>query len=214
MPNSYQLSVGFGHLFHFLPHLPYCKCSAAHCGQVWSTKVSLLCNKKLVQLYLQHKYLLSKGILHFTLLGTTGWKNVAGQGVYKSAFFWAPQLIATSSSRPCRWREEKQPLGNTDRSVAVLILERKWCIWLSFKTYFLSSWPKTGGFADQRSWLEYLWITLGFEIKEEKTTSYSLRIRIPPHLPLEDTWLILAALLSCTAAKIQSIFNFTWKQNG
>lgn len=64
------------------------------------------------------------------------------------------------------------------------------------RNIFPLSRPKTGGFADQFSVQEHQDITLVFEIKGEQTTSYSSRIWIPPRLPLEDTWLILAALLS------------------
>lgn len=152
-------------------------------------------------LFNYNKYLLSDRGLYSALLGTTGWKKVAGWGALKwkgvQTFFWAPQLTSISSSRPWRWREERSNLWEILADVWLPSYWKRsdWCIWLSFKTCFLSSWPKTGGFADQFSWLKNLRITLVFEIKEKKTNTCSSRIWIPPYLALEDTWLIPAALL-------------------
>lgn len=164
MPNSYQLPVGFGHRSENFslctwpdtpPFLQMLCCPLLvksgppkalgfAVSSLYNCNINTCCQRAACTL---------------RFWGPQAERRWLAKGKDVPAFFWAPQLTATSSSRPWRWREEKQPWRNPDRSVAVLILERMWCIWLSCKTYFLSSWPNTGGFADQFSWLEHLGIT-------------------------------------------------------
>lgn len=127
----------------------------------WLTKVSWLW----IRNFYNYIYSISTAVREQLALhtsGTTCGKMLDGQGAREwrgaPTFFWEPQVTASSSSRPWRWREEKQPMRNTDRSVAVLLLERRWHICLRFKAYFFLSWPKTSGFADQFSCLEQLGI--------------------------------------------------------